>query len=667
MDSKVELGEDLKDPGREDGRELESVDAPSSAAAAAAASSIASAEDFLKEMEEGKGKNKNNDEESPIDILILQRMEAMHDLEGENKAMLNTTKVAAKNTIAVTGTIKDNGDIAIENLEQGKSSKWRNELGSTQNLPGNQECVNGSKDTTLPRRVHDSTCEINFMKDEVDTMKRTIEDMKKEQVLSTGNFKETTRQMEETTRNFEEMTRQFEETIEHQHITMIPKNINEAVGEGERMGEVKDEEGQPLLETVLEQVRLQQEENRLQQEKMNQQDRAISNLRDEMRNMRSELESTSDSDAIARFYDNPPLGAPVEQQQDVESQPSAASGRQRPRRTGGSSPLSNILRRNRSRSSNQSLPEDIFTMMMMSRPCSASWALGIFVWACQMSLCFLIMIELGHEAGIVGSFLSGYNWLTRPDATVYIGQFISIIFVTLAQGDMFSSVRTIQWLRKNTRWDIILLGKEENEDPPSIWDWILHILIPNVLKFIQGFAVFFVSFFIIMTRSNLLDLIKDFTSLMIVSELDNIAFDFTAYGYLGESLYLKTIDAQDIEIDDIAQQQGGFGDWILHILIPNVLKFIQGFAVFFVSFFIIMTRSNLLDLIKDFTSLMIVSELDNIAFDFTAYGYLGESLYLKTIDAQDIEIDDIAQQQGGRFIFRKLWAWVLLGLTLAIW
>uniref|UniRef100_A0A7S3VAJ5 Uncharacterized protein n=1 Tax=Chaetoceros debilis TaxID=122233 RepID=A0A7S3VAJ5_9STRA len=298
-----------------------------------------------------------------------------------------------------------------------------------------------------------------------------------------------------------------------------PGRPNEAVDLSERMGEVKDEEGQPLLETVLEQVRLQQEENRLQQEKMNQQDRAISNLRDEMRNMRSELESTSDSDAIARFYDNPPLGAPVEQQQDVESQPSA-SGRQRPRRTRGS-PLSNIFGRNRS--NNQSLPEDIFTMMMMSRPCSASWALGIFVCTCQITLCFLIFIE--------GDFKGGFGSPWKPPvAKVYIGQGISIFFVFLAQGDMFSSVRTIQWLRKNSRWDILLLGKEENEDPPSIWDWILHILIPNVLKFIQGFAVFFVSFFIIMTRSNLLDLIKDFTSLMIVSELDNIAFDFTAYG-----------------------------------------------------------------------------------------------------------------------------------------
>ena len=83
------------------------------------------------------------------------------------------------------------------------------------------------------------------------------------------------------------------------------------------------------------------------------------------------------------------------------------------------------------------------------------------------------------------------------------------------------------------------------------------------------------------------------------------------------------------------------------------------------SFAIIVVSVNLLGLIKDFASLMIVSELDNMAFDFTAYGYLGESLYLKTVDAQDIEIDDIAQRQGGRFIFRKLWVW--LGLALAFW
>mmetsp|Transcript_18568 Transcript_18568/g.28189 ORF Transcript_18568/g.28189 Transcript_18568/m.28189 type:complete len:357 (+) Transcript_18568:50-1120(+) len=322
--------------------------------------------------------------------------------------------------------------------------------------------------------------------------------------------------------------------------------------EGEDADGKKDEEGQPFLETVLEKVRLQQEEMLVvaHQEKMNQNE-IISELVTRMDQMENRL---------IRFSDNP-----QDVSQDVESQPNS-----RLRRTGGS-PLSSIL--GRYRSNNESLPGDVFTLMMLSRPCSAAWALGIIVFACQIGLCILIVFDTVHN----NNELSTFEFPWREDITTYIGQFISLLFVVLAQGDIFSSVRTIQWLRRNSRWDILLLGKEENEDPPSIWDWILHILIPNVLKFIQGFAVFFVSFFIIMTRSNLLDLIKDFTSLMIVSELDNIAFDFTAYGYLGESLYLKTIDAQDIEIDDIAQQQ------------------------------------------------------------------------------------------GGRFIFRKLWAWVLLGLTLAIW
>ena len=88
-----------------------------------------------------------------------------------------------------------------------------------------------------------------------------------------------------------------------------PGRPNEAVDEHEREreGEDGEEEGQPLLETILErQMRLQQEEMRLQQEKMNQQDREISNLRDEMRNFLSKVESTSDSDAITRSSDNSP-------------------------------------------------------------------------------------------------------------------------------------------------------------------------------------------------------------------------------------------------------------------------------------------------------------------------------------------------------------------------
>jgi hypothetical protein len=270
---------------------------------------------------------------------------------------------------------------------------------------------------------------------------------------------------------------------------------------------------------------------------MNQQDDEIRNLKDEIRNILSELESTSDA---IRFSKN--LQDVLVVEHDVESRP---SGRQRSRRTGGS-PLSNILGRNRS--SHKNVPEDVFTMMMMSRPCSASWALGIFVWMCQIILCLLIYGQI---------VVSEETSLDVRSLSVFVGQFISIIFVFFAQGDMFSSLRTCIWFRKKPRWDIILLGKDDNDDPPSCCDWILHILFPNVLKFIQAFAVLFVTYMLILSSDNILDLIKDFTALMIVSELDNMVFDFTAYGYLGESLYLKTVDAEDIEIDDVAQRQGG--------------------------------------------------------------------------------------------------------------
>ena len=101
----------------------------------------------------------------------------------------------------------------------------------------------------------------------------------------------------------------------------------------------------------------------------------------------------------------------------------------------------------------------------------------------------------------------------------------------------------------------MVLIQEESDVPPSTWNWALHIIFPNVLTCSQGFTVLLISIGIIQWSSNLLDLIKDLTSLMIVSELDNMVFDFTAYGYLGRSLYLKTLDAQDIEIDDNAQER----------------------------------------------------------------------------------------------------------------
>ena len=82
---------DLKDPTRKDGGgvlEVGSGNAPTA-------------------IVFGGGTNEGNPYKDELDAHVIQRKEK----EQEIKNILYTNKLAAKNTIAVTGTLKDNGDL----------------------------------------------------------------------------------------------------------------------------------------------------------------------------------------------------------------------------------------------------------------------------------------------------------------------------------------------------------------------------------------------------------------------------------------------------------------------------------------------------------------------------------------------------------------------------
>ena len=54
-----------------------------------------------------------------------------------------------------------------------------------------------------------------------------------------------------------------------------------------------------------------------------------------------------------------------------------------------------------------------------------------------------------------------------------------------------------------------------------------------------------ISFVLISQSSNLVDLLKDFSALMILSEIDKIFFKLARYGYLGEELAYETSLVQE--------------------------------------------------------------------------------------------------------------------------
>jgi len=61
-------------------------------------------------------------------------------------------------------------------------------------------------------------------------------------------------------------------------------------------------------------------------------------------------------------------------------------------------------------------------------------------------------------------------------------------------------------------------------------------------------------------------------------------------------------------------------------MFSNVIKFIEGATIIYASFVVIIQSRDVIDLLKDFAALLVISQADNIMFNVASGGYLGEHL-----------------------------------------
>lgn len=196
---------------------------------------------------------------------------------------------------------------------------------------------------------------------------------------------------------------------------------------------------------------------------------------------------------------------------------------------------------------NFKLDEDTYSLMMTSKVRSGAWLISLFT-----SLVF----QLGL-AGLIGiQFLTGdsnatlYNPFDAPlTNNIYttIAQLITIILVLATQSDVLSALQTLVILRfrSDVAWDE-MIGEAGNR---SYNMWFMRIFVPNMLKIIQGVAVLFASFLIIVQSTEIIELLKDFTSLLVISEADNIIFYLADMGFLGEHLAMRTAQVKNARME----------------------------------------------------------------------------------------------------------------------
>ncbi len=133
------------------------------------------------------------------------------------------------------------------------------------------------------------------------------------------------------------------------------------------------------------------------------------------------------------------------------------------------------------------------------------------------------------------------------DIYTTIAQLITIILVFATQSDVLSALQTLVVLRfrGDVAWDQ-MIGETGNR---SFGIWFRRIFVPSMLKIIQGVAVLFASFLIIVQSSEIIELLKDFTSMLVISEADNIIFYLADMGFLGENLAMRTAQVKNARIE----------------------------------------------------------------------------------------------------------------------
>ncbi len=217
------------------------------------------------------------------------------------------------------------------------------------------------------------------------------------------------------------------------------------------------------------------------------------------------------------------------------------------------------------------ISSDTFTLMMISKPFHKSWNFGFAIFLIQIALLSLIF-----SSG--GGFLSGGTFSDtipfKVPSETRASQFIAIFITIMISHDIFMPIKdlTLLWIDRR-EWSKVVQGihsgsyyrsmrnfDTEDAADGGLWGrpvegtrrrtWLLHILLPSMLKFLQGIFVLIITFVIVIQSDNTLDLFKDFAAMQVISELDNVAFYLCNHGYFGSALKRDSDTSKEIKIVD---------------------------------------------------------------------------------------------------------------------
>ena len=167
-----------------------------------------------------------------------------------------------------------------------------------------------------------------------------------------------------------------------------------------------------------------------------------------------------------------------------------------------------------------SLLEDAFSFIMVD-PFSFAAVSGLLTFLLQFSTYFLITYDMARttfnftEKNILG---------VAPGATqeILLSQAVSMLFLILVQDGLWGAA-------------YIML---DGYDPDLAKEGITHFFwfFGNALRFFEGLFMTLVTFLLVIQKSNVVDLFKDFSAMMFVTSMDDVVFLLGEKGYLSRRI-----------------------------------------------------------------------------------------------------------------------------------
>jgi len=229
------------------------------------------------------------------------------------------------------------------------------------------------------------------------------------------------------------------------------------------------------------------------------------------------------------------------------------------------------------------LEQDVFSMMMLSQSwISFVWVYGVFAVAVQMTLGILVIKDqISSEFGEPDMGIPIKE--TNP---LRVAKMLAMVLSILTQTDFLMSLRNIQIFREGKIWKELRSDANENPinnsyDGIKHYYWWIYVFFPNALKGAQGLLILTASFILIIQSENTVDLLKDYSALFVISEVDNLFFNVADMGYVGTILSEKADEVKAKNFNEENKEQRNKA-WLTSVLL--FLFAIFFFAWLFISF-----------------------------------------------------------------------------------